>query len=310
MRDVFDAFDAPARLTLVERFAEALETSHASSEPASRRTDSRSSFVRLEARLRTSAKRCEAHLARGARRRARLAHRRPPRAVDRGGRAGVQVHHGRLPGARRAQPRGASPRVARRARRDAARVGRVATPPSRGKRTRRNARRLGRRKRKRKRKRRGRRRRAAAGACLWLEARASSARARLPARRTRRIHVMFVGRVPPNTRARARGDGRGRAGRGRTSTRTVDAAIVDDTVDASALLARRLATAAAAAEFTRESPRPFLCDRTLTTHTVSSEPHLPSVFAAAAPRARSDARAGRGARPPPPRDANGERRRR
>ena len=74
MRDVFDAFDAPARLTLVERFAEALETSHASSEPASRRADSRSSFVRLEARLRTSAKRCEAHLARGARGAALVSH--------------------------------------------------------------------------------------------------------------------------------------------------------------------------------------------------------------------------------------------
>jgi hypothetical protein len=74
MRDAFDAFDAPARLTLVERFAEALETSHASSEPAATRADSRSSFVRLEARLRLSAKRCEAHLARGARGAALVSH--------------------------------------------------------------------------------------------------------------------------------------------------------------------------------------------------------------------------------------------
>ena len=205
MRDVFDAFDAPARLTLVERFAEALETSHASSEPASRRTDSRSSFVRLEARLRTSAKRCEAHLARGARGAALVSHIDGLRALwtAEGALAYKSTTEDFLERVERnraalLRARGAarSPRrCARRTRRDAAeprkedpakrsetrttktktKTKTPRTPPPRS-----------------------------PPARVSGSRRASSARARLPARRTRRIHVMFVGRSPNTARARSR----------------------------------------------------------------------------------------------------------
>ena len=286
MRDVFDAFDAPARLTLVERFAEALETSHASSEPASRRTDSRSSFVRLEARLRTSAKRCEAHLARGARGAALVSHIDGLRAlwtaegalayksttedflerVERNRAALLRAWRGALAETLRASD------ASRRRRAEARGFGEtLGDSDDENENENENAADAA--------------AALAAGACLWLEARVERSSAppgASDATNPRDVRGTFAEHC---ARALEVTDGGAGRTRGRTSTRTVDAA-VDDTVDASALLARRLANAAAAAEVhARVAASLPLCDRTLTTHTVSSEPHLPSVFAAAAARA-------------------------
>ena len=286
MRDVFDAFDAPARLTLVERFAEALETSHASSEPASRRTDSRSSFVRLEARLRTSAKRCEAHLARGARGAALVSHIDGLRAlwtaegalayksttedflerVERNRAALLRAWRGALAETLRASD------ASRRRRAEERGPGEtLGDSDDENENENENAADAA--------------AALAAGACLWLEARVERSSAppgASDATNPRDVRGTFAEHC---ARALEVTDGGAGRTRGRTSTRTVDAA-VDDTVDASALLARRLANAAAAAEVhARVAASLPLCDRTLTTHTVSSEPHLPSVFAAAAARA-------------------------
>lgn len=287
MRDVFDAFDAPARLTLVERFAEALETSHASSEPASRRADSRSSFVRLEARLRTSAKRCEAHLARGARGAALVSHIDGLRAlwtaegalayksttedflerVERNRAALLRAWRGALAETLRASD------ASRRRRAEARGFGEtLGDSDDENVNENENAADAA--------------AALAAGACLWLEARVERSSAppgASDATNPRDVRGTFAEHC---ARALEVTDGGAGRTRGRTEERrTVDAA-VDDTVDASALLARRLANAAAAAEVhARVAASLPLGDRTLTTHTVSSEPHLPSVFAAAAARA-------------------------
>ena len=286
MRDAFDAFDAPARLTLVERFAEALETSHASSEPAATRADSRSSFVRLEARLRLSAKRCEAHLARGARGAALVSHLDGLRAlwtaegalayksttedflerVERNRAALLRAWRGALAETLRASD------ASRRRRAEARGFGEtLGDSDDENVNENENAADAA--------------AALAAGACLWLEARVERSSAppgASDATNPRDVRGTFAEHC---ARALEVTDGGAGRTRGRTSTRTVDAA-VDDTVDASALLARRLANAAAAAEVhARVAASLPLCDRTLTTHTVSSEPHLPSVFAAAAARA-------------------------
>jgi len=288
MRDVFDAFDAPARLTLVERFAEALETSHASSEPASRRADSRSSFVRLEARLRTSAKRCEAHLARGARGAALVSHIDGLRAlwtaegalayksttedflerVERNRAALLRAWRGALAETLRASD------ASRRRRAEERGPGETLgdsddVNENENENENENAADAA--------------AALAAGACHWLEARVERSSAppgASDATNPRDVRGTFAEHCARALEVTSP--------RGVRKTQNVDATKTIEK-NASALLARRLANAAAAAEVhARVAASLPLGDRTLTTlttHTSSEPSSEPSVFAAAAARA-------------------------